>query len=279
MADITKLAKVADIDFTSTFEVKTSKLVEMLNTFEPIPAKAGETLKQYEITGSVTSAAYTEGADIPVTTYTTNEVQSFEVELKPYRVSTTLQEVQKRGYERAVADKDQKLSGDIQGILKGDIITSLETGTGSATGDTFLKCAANAWAVLQNAAEEHNFGDVAPIFFANPIDFAKNVGDSEVFSSFGMQYIQNFAGLGNLISTAKVPEGTIYCTAAQNMKVYYVPANEAPGFDFTTDESGYIAVQHDTTLKNLSYDTVAWTALTFFAEYVNLVIKGTIAAG
>lgn len=277
MADIKKLAKEADLGFVTTFDLSAEKLISMLGVMDAIPAKAGETLKQKKITGTLATTGYTEGAEIPATTYTTEDVQTYEITLKPYRVETTLQQVQKRGYEYSVKAKDEKLIADIQGGLKADIITALDKGTATATGTDFVSVAANAWAVLQNAVEDNGFGESTPVFFCNPVDFAANIGKSEVFSAFGLSYVENFAGLGNLIATSKVAAGTIYCTAARNLKVYYIDANEAPDFDFETDQSGYVAIKHGTTLNKLTYDTVAWTALTFFAEYVDFVVKGTIA--
>lgn len=277
MADIKTLAKVADIDFVRTFTENASKLLQMVGTMEAIPANAGETLKQRQITGTLSTDAYVEGELVPLTKYQTTDVQTFEITLKPYRVVTTLQDVQKRGYERAVVEKDTKLISDMQADIKQSVITALETGTFTATGKSLIKTAANAWATLQNEVEDNGFGDVEPVFFCNPLDFATNIGDSDVFSAFGFQYIQNWVGLGNLISTSKVPQGTIYCTAKQNLKVYYIPADTAQGFEFYTDESGLVAVQHDTVLNKLSYETVAWSALLFFAEYTNFIVKGTIA--
>lgn len=278
MADIKNLAKVADIDLASTFALSAEKLIAMLGITEPIAAAPGETLKQKKITGTLSAEAYTEGDDIPVTKYTTSDVQTFAVELKPYRVVTTLQDVQKRGYEQAVAAKDQKLVNDIQAVLKGDFIDTLGEAGKAATGESLVACAANAYAELENAAEELGFGAVTPVFFVNPVDFAACIGKSEVFAAFGFSYIAGFAGLGNLIATSKVEKGTVYCVAAQNLKAYYIPANDAPGFAFTTDESGYVAVQHGTELRNLTYDTVAWTGLTIFAEYTDLAVKGSIVA-
>lgn len=278
MADIKHLAKVQDIDLASTFQLSAEKLIAMLGVTEPIPAAPGETLKQKKITGTLSATAYVEGNDIPVTEYTTSDVQTFEVTLKPYRTVTKLQDVQKRGYEQAVSAVDAKLINDIQAVLKADFVTTLSKGATKATGTSLITAAANSFAALENTAEELGFGNVTPVFFCNPADFADAIGKSEVFAAFGFNYIANFAGLGNLIATSKVAKGTVYCVAAEDIKAYYIPANEAPGFDFQTDESGYVAVAHDTELKNITYNTVAWTGLTLFAEYTDLVVVGTIAA-
>ena len=53
------------------------------------------------------------------------------------------------------------------------------------------------------------------IYFVNPVDFAKQIADSEVFSAFGISYIENWAGLGTLVSTGSVAAGTIYATVKE----------------------------------------------------------------
>lgn len=279
MADIKTLAKVADVELANAFNLSAGKLVEMMGIAEPIAAKPGETLHQYKVTGILSSASYTEGEEIPVSTYSREKVSDIPMELKPYRKQTTLQEVQKRGYSEAVDQTDAKMVSDIQFGIKKSFVTALETGIGTAEGDNLVAAAANAWAALQNKAEELGFGDVTPVFFANPADFAKCIGSSEVFSAFGMPAILNWSGLGTLISTSAVTAGNVDCCAAQNLKAYYIDANEAPIAEFTTDESGYVAVAHSFELRDLCYDTVAWTALTIFPEYVELVVKATITPG
>lgn len=278
MADLTTQVKAADIYLASALEQEAQQLLNMFNIMEIIPAQPGETLKQAKITGSLTTTEYVEGQEIPVTTYTTEDVATYEVELKPYRVAVPLQQIQKRGYDAAVSDSDRKLIGDIKAAVKEDIVTVLSNAGATATGAGLVECAANSWAVLQNAAEECNVGDITPVFLCNPVDFAASIGKSEVFAAFGLQYIQNFAGLGNLIATNAIPAGTLYCTCSQNMQALSADANNVPGFDFETDDSGIIAVKHVAEITKLTYETVAYTALKFFARYTNLIVKGTVAA-
>lgn len=276
-ADIKSLSRVADVELVDTFTANASKLIEMLGASEPVPAHAGETIKTWKVTGALSTEAYAEGEDIPLSKYEKAEVASVEVELKPYRKVTTLQAIQKRGYAAAVDETDAAMLRDIQAGIKKGIVTALATAETSAAGTDLKSAAANAWAALMNRAEEYGFGDIQPVFFVNPADFAELVGKSDTLSAFGLAYIEQAFGLGNMVATAAVPAGTVYAVPQSNLKVIYIPADEAQGFDFYTDESGLIAVQHDATLRNLSYETVAWTALTVTAEYADLIAKGTIA--
>jgi hypothetical protein len=276
-ADIKSESIVADVELVNQFNLNASKLIEMLGAADPIPAHAGETLKEWKVTGALSTEAYTEGEDIPLSKYEKAEVKTYELTLKPYRKATTLQSIQKRGYAAAVDETDAAMLRDIQAGIKKSVVDALATAELSATGTDLKSAAANAWAALMNKAEEYGFGDIQPVFFVNPSDFADMVGKSDTLSAFGLSYIEGAFGLGNMVATAAVPAGTVYAVPQSNLKVYYIDASEGQGFEFYTDESGLIAVQHDATLRNLSYETVAWTALTVFAEYADLIAKGTIA--
>ena len=277
MADIKTLAKSRDVDLVNTFTNSIEKLTAMLSSCEPIPASAGETLHQKRITGKLSEEAYVEGQDIPLSNYTWEEVTTYEVGIKPYRKQATLTEIKKRGYEAAVDKTDAAMISDIQATIKKGFVDLLATGTTTVTGATMVATAANAWATLSNKVEELGFGDVEAVFLVNPVDFAKCIGESEVFAAFGISYIENWSGLGTLISTGTVPAGTIYATVKNNVKIYVAAADGDDVFGFYSDESGYIAIQHAPELKSLTYDTVAYVGVKFFAEYIDFVVKGTIA--
>lgn len=270
------LTKSVDADFASTFELKASKLIEMLGITQPIPANPRETLSQYKLSGELSTDPYVKGKEIPVTSFSRTKVKDFAIELKYYHTKTYVEDIATKGYDVAVNESDERLVSKIQGAIKDDFITALGTGTGTATGTSLIACAANAWAALQNAAED--YGDVTPVFFANPVDFADTIAKSDVFAAFGFQYIENWAGMGNLVFTSKVEKGTIYCTAANNLKAYFIQGSNVklPDVELTTDETGYIAVSHQSTLNMAAYDTVAITGLTIFPEIVDFVFKGTI---
>lgn len=279
MPDIKTLAAARNVDLVNTFTKSLDKLAAMLSTCTPIQAAVGETLHQKKITGKLSEAAYAEGSDIPLSSYAYEDVNTYEVAIKPYRKQTTLQEVKKRGYAAAVDKTDAAMLSDIQRGIKKDFVNVLGgEGVTAVTGKNLVATAANAWAALSNLVEDYGFGDVEAVFLVNPVDFAKQIGESEVFSAFGISYIENWAGLGTLISTGSVAAGTIYATVKGNIKVYVSPTDGDELFGCYTDETGYIAVSHSAELKSLTYDTVAYVGLVFFAEYIDFIVKGTIAA-
>ena len=279
MPDIKTLAAARNVDLVDTFTKSIAKLAKMLSACDPIKANVGETLHQKKITGKLSEAAYVEGQEIPESKYTWADVTTYEVAIKPYRKKTTLQEIKKRGYEAAVDATDSAMISDIQRGIKKDFVNVLGgEGVTAVTGKNLVATAANAWAALSNLVEDYGFGDVEAVFLVNPVDFAKQIGESEVFSAFGISYIENWAGLGTLVSTGSVAAGTIYATVKGNIKVYVSPTDGDELFGCYTDETGYIAVSHSAELKSLTYDTVAYVGLVFFAEYIDFIVKGTIAA-
>ena len=279
MPDIKTLAAARNVDLVDTFTKSITKLSMMLSACEPIKAAAGETLHHKKITGKLATEEYTEGQAIPVSTYTWADVTTYEVEIKPYRKQTTLQDIKKRGYDAAVDKTDAAMLSDIQRDIKKSLVGVLGgEGATAVTSKSLTATAATAWATLSNAVEDYGFGDVEAVFFVNPLDFAKQIGESEVFSAFGISYIENWAGLGTLVSTGTVTAGTVYATVKNNIKVYTAPTDGDDLFDFYTDESGLISVSHSATLNSITYDTVAYTGFVFFAEYVDFIVKGTIAA-
>lgn len=279
MPDIKTLAAARNVDLVNTFTKSLDKLAAMLSTCTPIQAAVGETLHQKKITGKLSETEYTPGSDIPLSSYAYEDVTTYEVAIKPYRKQTTLQEVKKRGYAAAVDKTDAAMLSDIQRGIKKDFVNVLGgDGVTAVTGKNLVATAANAWAALSNLVEDYGFGDVEAVFLVNPVDFAKQIGESEVFSAFGISYIENWAGLGTLISTGSVAAGTIYATVKGNIKVYVSPTDGDELFGCYTDETGYIAVSHSAELKSLTYDTVAYVGLVFFAEYIDFIVKGTIAA-
>lgn len=279
MPDIKTLAKTRDVDLVDTFTKSLNKLTAMLSSCDPIPSVAGETLHLKKITGKLSEDAYVEGEEIPISNYTWEDLGSVEVKIVPFRKQSTLQEIKKRGYAAAVDKTDAAMLSDIQAKVKEGFLNVLSGSEGAltTTGANLVATAANMWALLSNQVEKYGFGDVEAVFFVNPVDFAKCIGDSEVFAAFGINYIENWSGLGTLVSTGSIDAGTVYATVKKNVKVYAANAEGDAEFGFYTDESGYIAIQHAPKLTALTYDTVCYMGVTFFAEYVDFVVKGTIA--
>jgi hypothetical protein len=274
------LAKVQSIDFVERFQDNLTKLVEALGITRKMPVSNGMTIKTY--TSTVTMAAdlaVGEGETIPLSKVTTVPGPSIELSFKKFRKAASVESIQKHGYDQAIIETDDKLLKEIQKGIRTDLFTFLATGTGTATAETLQGAFAQAWGKVQVLFED----DAAQtVTFVNPMDIADHLAkaDLSVQTAFGLQYVQNFAGVDLVIINSSVPKGTVYATAPENIVLAYVQITGGEinkAFDFTTDQLGYIGVTHDIQKQNLTAETVALSGVKLFAERLDGVVKVTIA--
>lgn len=274
-------AKVSEIDFVSQFTEGIRVLQEVLGLTRKIEKVPGQVIKVYKVVGELEDGTVGEGEDIPASHYKTEVADTFELDVKKYRKPTSLEAINDKGYEQAVTDTDEKMLRQIQGTIKKAFFDFLPTGTGRASGIGLKGVLAQTWGRLKVITEDYDVADADLIYMVNPLDVADYLEDADVTvqTVFGMTYLKNFLGLYDVLVYSGVPEGTIYATVKNNLILYYTnPRNSdiAKAFDFTTDETGYIGVHHDTTYKNMTTETTAICGIALYAELLDWVVVGTI---
>lgn len=275
------LAKVRDVDFAERFTAGIDTLMKMLGVTRKIEKKAGEVLKAYKVTGTLEDGDVDEGDIIPLSEYQSTYTPIGEATLKKWRKVTTAEAISSKGYGQAVNDTNDKMLKDIQKGIRGDFITFLGTGTGSASGVGLQAALAQVWGQMQVLFEDTS---IETVYFVNPLDVADYLGSAQISTqtAFGMSYIENFLGMGTAILASDVPAGKIYATAAENIVLYYIPvtsADMAQAFDLTADATGLIGIHTGATYDNLSAETVAASGVGLFAEKLDGIVVGTISAG
>lgn len=276
----TQIAKVREIDFSLLFSENVKNLIKMLGVTRKIAVQAGTSLKVLKVTGTLQSGIVAEGDIIPLSQYETTWTPVAEATLNKWRKATTAEAMLKGGYDQAVNDTNKKMLLDIQKGIRTQFVTFLATGTATATGTGLQAALANAWGKAQVLFEDDA---VQMAYFVNPQDVADYLGTANITvqTAFGMNYIENFMGLGTVIMTGAISKGSFYATAKENIVCYYINVNEANGigeaFDFTTDpETGFVGVHEDGNYTRMQEETVAISGITFFAERLDGVIVGTI---
>lgn len=277
-----EMAKVRELDYAQLFTENIKGLIKMLGVTRKIPVVAGTALKKLTVTGTLASGTVAEGDIIPLSQYETTWTTVAEATLDKWRKATTAEAIIKGGFDQAVNDTDKKMILDIQKGIRTTFIGSLDAGTGTATGTGLQAALANAWGKLQVAFEDD---DIQPVYFVNPEDIADYLGTAQITTqtAFGFTYIENFLGLGTVITSSRITKGKFYATAAQNLVLYYIDVKGANGigeaFDFTTDsELALIGIHEEANYTRMQSETVAIAGVTIFAEIDAGVIKGTIAA-
>lgn len=279
----TEITKVRELDFALLFSENVKNLIKMLGVTRKMQVQAGTTLKVLTVTGTLEDGTVAEGDVIPLSQYETVWTPIGEAELLKWRKATTAEAIMKGGYDQAVNETNKKMILDIQKGIRTKFVSMLATGTATAAGDGLQAALANAWGKMQVLFEDDA---VQAVYFLNPMDVSDYLGAAQITvqNAFGMNYIEDFLGLGTVIMTGAIPAGTFYATAKENIVAYYINVNEANGigeaFDFTTDrETGYVGVHEDGNYTRMQEETVAISGITFFAERLDGVIVGTIGSG
>lgn len=274
------LARVRTVDFNYQFTGNLNKLIEALGVTRKIAVQEGATLKALKVVGTLEDGAVAEGELIPLSHYETQEVSVGEVALNKWRKGTTAEAILKGGYDQAVGATTDKMVKDMQKGIRGSFFTFLANGTGEATGDTLQPALADAWGQLQVLWEDDA---VESVFFLNPLDVAKYLGETpaNLATVFGMNYIENFLGLGTVFMNSNVPQGTFYATAKENIVMYFVnvgAGNIADAFGLTTDETGYIGINEYADKDTARVIDLVMSGVTFFPERIDGIVVGTIGA-
>ena len=275
------LVRAREIEFVTLFGDSIKKLVEALGVTRKIPKQAGYTLKSYKATGTLQDGTVAEGDLIPLSKYQTEAVSYAEIVLKKWRKATSAEAIIEKGYDQAVQMTTDRMLKDVQKGIRADFFTFLATGTGTATGATFQAALAQAWGKLQVLFEDDS---IEAVYFMNPLDVADYLATAQITmqTAFGMTYVENFLGLGTVIFDSKVPEGTIYATAKDNIVLYYVPVNGADlgnAFSFTADQTGLIGIHEEADYKHMTAEDTVMSGVVLFAERLDGIVKSTITPG
>lgn len=282
-----------DIEFNSNFEKEIYDFIGRLGLAEPQVMAAGTALYQLTVTGALNNnatadsssgTAYVEGDEVALSHYAVTKAPIGELGFKPYRKRTTAAAIQKGGYEQSVLRTDKEMLNDLRTQLLNEFFTFLFAGTGASTvtGATLQATLAQMDAKMNDVLETKGFAAGRTIRFVNPYDIAGYLGTANVglATLYGMQYLQNFLGVSDIVVTNKVTQGQVWMTPAENIRLYAADFGELSrgGLSYTVSDHGIIGVTHEVNYARVSTETHVLSALTMMNEYADLVVKGTISA-
>lgn len=278
-----KMKRVREVDFVGQFTHNSlAKLVEVLGVTRKIPMMEGTTMYVYSTTGELQDGNVPEGEIIPLSQYKTEKKPIGEITLHKWRKAVSAEAIKKSGYNAAVIDTDKALLSDVQKGVRTRLFNFLNgviSNSATASGADLQSALADAWGQLQVKFED----DAAEaVYFCNPQDVASYLGAAQITTqnAFGMNYVQDFLGLGTVIMSSRITKGTFVATAKENFMLYYLTMNGdlADAFNLTADELGYIGIKSGyQNEERAQIESLVMDGLEFMVEYAEGVIKGTIA--
>ena len=276
------MKKVREVDFVRKFtHTSLKKLLEVIGVTRKVAMMEGTSLYVYKTTGTLQSGSVAEGDLIPLSEYETTKELVGTISLNKWRKAASAEAIKKSGYEAAVRDTDAALLRDVQAKVRTDMFSFLNgtiTGSTSVSGTTLQAALANAWGALQVKFED----DAAEaVYFVNPLDAATYLGSAAITTqtAFGLNYIEDFLGLGTVVLSSKVTQGTFVATAKQNLIMYYLTmsGDVARAFGLTTDETGFIGINSGYRNEaRAQIESLVMDGITILVEYAEGVVKGTI---
>lgn len=276
-----QLKKVREVDFVSQFTHKSlAKLIEVLGVTRRIPMMEGTTMYTYKMTGNLQNGAVAEGDIIPLSQYAQEKVPVGEITLNKWRKAVSAEAIKKSGYTTAVTETDAALLRDVQNGIRTNLFGFINAANGATTasGDTLQALLANLWGQLQVLFEDDT---AEAVYFVNPLDVAEYLGTANITvqTAFGMNYVENFLGLGTVIMSNRITKGTAVATAKQNLIMYYLTMNGdlAAAFHLTTDELGYVGIKSGyQNEERAQIESLVMDGIQFLVEYAEGVVKGTL---
>lgn len=279
-----KLKRAREVDFVQQFTHNSlDKLIEVLGVTRKIPMMEGTTMYLYTTSGTLQSGAVAEGAVIPLSQYEQTKTPVGEITLNKWRKAVSAEAIKKSGLNTALVETDTALLRDVQKGIRTSFFSFLNgtiTGSTAASGVGLQAALAAAWGKLQVKFEDDT---AEAVYFVNPEDIADYLGKADISlqTVFGMNYIENFLGLGTVIISSQVTKGTFVATAKENIILYYLTmsGDVAYAFDLVTDETGYIGIKSGyQNEERAQIESLVMDGVQFLVEYAAGVVKGTITA-
>ena len=279
-----QMAKVREIDFVQQFtHGSLNKLLEVLGVTRKIPMMEGTQLYVYSTTGTLQSGEVDEGDIIPLSQYETTKKPVGDITLKKWRKAVSAEAIKKSGYNAAVVETDRKMLSDVQTGVRTSFFNFVNgeiSGSTTATGAGLQAALANAWGQLQVKFEDDT---AQAVYFVNPLDISDYLATANITvqTAFGMNYVENFLGLGTVIMSSQIAKGTFVATAKENLILYYLTMNGdvADAFDLTADELGLIGIKSGyQNEERAQIESLVMSGIQLLVEYAAGVVKGTITA-
>lgn len=265
---------VREIDLASQFETDLTTLMNILSISKPVTKEAGTKLTMRKVSVELEDSV-AEGEVIPYSEVTFDEVHPTDITIEKYSIGTSMEAVQKYGFDVAVDMADQGLISSIRSkIIKG-FYDTLADGELAAEATGFQKKMAKAKAKVTTHFEQISLGIAGFAAFVNTDDFYDYIGDKDITvqTAFGMTYVKNFLGYDVVFMTSMIESGTVIATPTNNLFLFNINPSSSDfaraGLEFTTDETGFIGIHIEGNYTTAVSETYAVCGVLLWPEYID----------
>lgn len=275
-ADINVTAR--EIDFVSRFQRNWDHLRDILGIMRPIRVQPGTVLKSKSATMTLQDGAVGEGEEIPYSKATVIEKDYGAVTIEKYAKATSLEAIQKYGYDVAVGMTDDAFLYELQTNVTDKFYTYLNTGSLTGNHKSFQMALAMAKGEVENKFKKLHKTATGVVGFVNVLDVYEYLGAANISvqNQFGFQYIKDFMGYNTifLLSDSEIARGKVIATPVENISLYYVdPADSnfsRAGLQYTTaGETNLVGFHTQGNYTTAVSESFAILGMTLFAEHLD----------
>lgn len=231
-------------DFVTAFAQNWNALREIMGVSRPIKKQPGTVLKSYKATLALEDGNVAEGAKIPLSKASVQEVAHTDLTIQKYGKAITIEDVDKYGAEVAIEMTDEAFRNELLGKILGDFYSFALTGTLKPEGATdFQSAVALAIGAVKNKFKSMRKDATKVTVYVNTMDAYRYLGAAQltVQNAFGVDYVKNFLGAETMILAGDddIPAGTVVAIPQSNMVDYYADPSDSAyakmGLVYTVD--------------------------------------------
>jgi hypothetical protein len=231
-------------DFVTAFAQNWNALREIMGVSRPIKKQPGTVLKSYKATLALEDGNVAEGAKIPLSKASVQEVAHTDLTIQKYGKAITIEDVDKYGAEVAIELTDEAFRNELLGKILGDFYSFALSGTLKPEGATdFQSSVALAIGAVKNKFKSMRKDATKVTVFVNTMDAYRYLGAAQltVQNAFGVDYVKNFLGAETMILAGDddIPAGTVVAIPQANMVDYYADPSDSAyakmGLVYTVD--------------------------------------------
>lgn len=231
-------------DFVTAFAQNWNALREIMGVSRPIKKQPGTVLKSYKATLALEDGNVSEGAKIPLSKASVQEVAHTDLTIQKYGKAITIEDVDKYGAEVAIELTDEAFRNELLGKILGDFYSFALSGTLKPEGATdFQNAVALAIGAVKNKFKSMRKDATKVTVYVNTMDAYRYLGAAQltVQNAFGVDYVKNFLGAETMILAGDddIPAGTVVAIPQSNMVDYYADPSDSAyakmGLVYTVD--------------------------------------------
>ncbi|MCD8201755.1 MAG: hypothetical protein LUD47_06810 [Clostridia bacterium] len=273
-----------EIAFVTRFAQTWEALRDIMGICRPIQRAPGTTLYtlKAEVTGNL-GGSVGEGEEIPFTQIEVTETKGHKLDIEKWAKAVTIESINQRGYDVAVAMTDQALLDELQTDVMGRFYAFLdnENATRLINNTTFQMALAMAKGKVLSIWKNMHRTVTRVVGFVNVLDVYKYLGEAaiSVQTEFGFSYIKNFMGFDTifLCGDDEIPQGCVIATPVENICLYYINPSQSDyqraGLTYRTDGmTNLIGFHSDANYRRAQTEEYAIMGMTLFAEYENGIV-------